>query len=83
MKIESHVITLAFPTLLKHSRPRHHLKPIPLKEYHVKKLCPVDLINTYLELIPSELESLSYYLVIVNHTKKLLRKLFLNGLKPL
>ena len=49
MKIESHVITLAFPTLLKHSRPRHHLKPVPLKEYHVKKLCPVDLINTYLD----------------------------------
>ena len=83
MKIESDVITFPFPTLLKHSRPRHHLKPIPLKEYHVKKLCPVDLINTYLELIPSELGSLSYYLVIVNHTKKLLRKLFLDGLKHL
>ena len=49
MKIESDVITFAFPTLLKHSRPRHHLKPIPLKEYHVKKLCPVDLVNTYLD----------------------------------
>ena len=50
MKIESHLITFAFPILLKHSRPRHHLKPIPaLKEYHVKKLCPMDLINTNLD----------------------------------
>ena len=49
MKIESDEITFAFPTLFKHSRPRRHLKPIPLKEYHVKKLCPVDLISTYLD----------------------------------
>ena len=49
MKIESDIIISAFPTLLKPSRPGHHLKPISLKEYHVKKLCPVDLIDTYLD----------------------------------
>ena len=32
----------------KPSLPGHHLKPISLKEYHNKKLCPVDLINIYL-----------------------------------
>ena len=84
MKIESDVITFAFPTLLKHSRPRHHLKPIPLKEYHVKKLCPVDLINTYLDRTdPIRAGESKLLLSHRKPHKKLLRKLFLDGLKPL
>ena len=49
MKKESDTTTFALPTSLKPSRPGHHLKPISLKDYHVKNLCPVDLINTYLD----------------------------------
>ena len=44
MKKESDIIIFAFP-----SRPEHHLKPISLNKYHVTNLCPVDLINTYLD----------------------------------
>ena len=40
MKKESDKITFLFPTLLKNSRPGHHLKPIPIKSYQLdKKLC--------------------------------------------
>ena len=49
MKKESDITGFAFPTLLKPSRLGHHLKPISLEEYPVKKLCPVDLVNTYLD----------------------------------
>ena len=50
MKKEPDKITFVFPTLLKNSRPGHHLKPIPIKSYQLdKKLCPVELINTYLD----------------------------------
>ena len=38
MKKESDIAIFAFPTLFKPSRPEHHLKPISLKEYHVKKI---------------------------------------------
>ena len=38
MKKESDIVIFAFPTVLKPSRPGHHLKPISLKEYHFEKI---------------------------------------------
>ena len=47
MKKEPDKITFIFP---KNSRPGHHLRPIPITSYQIdKKLCPVELINTYLD----------------------------------
>ena len=86
MKKEIDIVIFAFPTLLKPSRPEHHLKPIFLKECHIKNVCPVDLINTYLDrttpMRAGESKLLLSHRKLHTH-KKLLRKLFLDGLKPL
>ena len=89
MKKESDIIIFAFPTLLNPSRPGHHLKPISLEGYRIKKLCPVALICTYLERTAPTRARESKLLLshrkphTLTHTQKLLRKLFLDGFKPL
>ena len=52
------------PTLLKTTRPGHHLKPIHLKNYEENNnLCPVTLISTYLA-VTAELRGASPLLFI-------------------
>ena len=50
IKNDKDTIHIAFPSVLKHSRPGRHLKPVILKLYLVDtKICPVEVLRTYLK----------------------------------
>ena len=51
IKNDKDTIQIAFPSVLKHSRPGRHLKPVILKRYLADtKICPVEVLLTYLKL---------------------------------
>ena len=84
MKKEPDKITFVFPTLLKNSRPGHHLKPIPIKNYQLdKKLCPVEFINTYLDKTASIRGEESKLMIRFKKPhKSVTQKTFSGGSKP-
>lgn len=48
VKFEDHAVQISFPSLLKQSRPGHHLEPAYFKSYDKdKKVCPVNLLKAY------------------------------------
>ena len=50
IKKDRDTIQLAFPSVLKHSKPGRQLKPVSLKCYLVDtKMCPVEVLDTYLK----------------------------------
>ena len=50
IKKDRDTIDIAFPSMLKHSRPGRHLKPVILKRHLVNtKICPVEVLDTYLK----------------------------------
>ena len=50
IKNDRDAIHIAFPSVLKHSRPARHLKPVVLKRYLADtKICPVEVLHTYLK----------------------------------
>ena len=49
-KRDRDTIHIAFPSVLKHSRPSRHLKPVILKRYLADiKICPVEVLDIYLK----------------------------------
>ena len=50
-KKDRHTIHIAFPSMLKHGGPDRHLKPVNLKCYLADtKICPVEVLDTYLKV---------------------------------
>ena len=50
IKNDKDTIHIAFLPVLKHSKPGRHLKPVILKRYLAdKKICPVEVLHTYLK----------------------------------
>ena len=50
IKIEEDKIQIAFPSLLKQTRPGKHLKPATLKSYKTDlKICPVNVLQSYID----------------------------------
>ena len=67
IKNDTHTKYIAFPSVLKHIRPDRHLKPLILKRYLAgTKICPVELLHTYLiatkEIRKSETKLLNSFL---------------------
>ena len=69
IKNDKDTIHIAFPSVLKHSRPGRHLKPVILKCYLADtKICPVEVLHAYLEA--------------TNEIRKNETKLLISFLKP-
>ena len=50
VKVEEDKIQIAFPSLLKQTRPGKHLKPATLKSYKTDlKICPVNVLQSYID----------------------------------
>ena len=50
IKKDTDTIPIAFPSVLKHRRPGRNLKPVILKRYLADtKICPVEVLDTYLK----------------------------------
>ena len=50
IKNDKDTIHIAFLSVLKHSKPGRHLKPVILKRYLADtKICPVEVLHTYLK----------------------------------
>ena len=69
IKVEENKIQIAFPSLLKQTRPGKHSKPVTLKSYETRlKICPVNVLES-----------------CINKTKYIRKnetKLFISFLKP-
>ena len=49
IKVEENKIQIAFPSLLKQTRPGKHSKPVTLKSYEIHlKICPVNALQSYI-----------------------------------
>ena len=62
---------IAFPKILKQSRPKKHLKPVNLNSYKIEsKICPVDTLTTYINIKKElEIKKLKYFISFLHPHK--------------
>ena len=61
MKRDRDTVHIAFPSVLKHSRPGRHLRQVILKRYLVDtKICALEILDTHLKATKKIRKSLNY-----------------------